>query len=91
MLMSSNASMKARITFLHNTEADWLKLDFIPKAGELIIYDEDEKYNYPRVKIGDGSHSLKNLPFFIEEAILDRRLEAIDGGRLEYQMPEQSE
>ena len=62
--------MKARISHLHKTEKEWLKLkNWIPEAGEFIIYDSDEKYNYARIKLGDGKNSLQDLPFFIESAI----------------------
>lgn len=49
----------------HETEANWLTLapNFIPKRGEIIVYDVDENYNYERMKIGDGLTSLKDLPF----------------------------
>lgn len=63
--------MKARICNLHKTEAEWLKLvGWKPEAGELIVFDPDEKYNYPRVKLGDGVHTLIELPFFIDHAAL---------------------
>lgn len=75
--------MKARITFLHKTELEWNKLNFKPEAGEIIVYDPDNNFNYSRVKLGDGIHLLNELPFFIEAAILDRKLDAIDGGRIE--------
>lgn len=48
----------------HETEANWKKVDtFIPKRGEIIIYDIDENYSYERIKIGDGITSLKDLSF----------------------------
>ena len=75
--------MKARITFLHKTEEAWKKLDFKPEAGEVVIYDPDANFKYARMKVGDGIHKLVDLPFFVEAAIQDRKLEAIDGGRLE--------
>ena len=61
--------MKARISQLHKTEAEWKKLDFIPAAGELIVYDADLKYPYSRVKVGDGVHKVSDLSFFAEAAI----------------------
>jgi hypothetical protein len=78
--------MKARVSQLHKTEAEWLKLaSFVPAAGELIIYDADEKYPYARIKVGDGNTLLKNLPFFIDMAALKLLREQqytgiIDGG-----------
>lgn len=63
--------MKARLSLMHKTEANWNKLpDFIPYSGELIIFDADEQYNYVRLKLGDGKTKLKDLPFFIDAAII---------------------
>jgi hypothetical protein len=89
--------MKARVSQLHKTEAEWTKLpNFIPLAGEFIIFDPDEHHKYVRLKIGDGEvqangtitgTKLKDLPFFIDSAIDDhvtkRRLnDVIDAGRV---------
>lgn len=53
-----------RIINKHDTEANWIKATgFIPKQGELIIYDKDSTYNYERFKIGDGSTVVNSLPF----------------------------
>ena len=53
-----------RIVNKHDTEANWLKATgFIPKQGELIVYDKDSTYNYERFKIGDGSTVVSSLPF----------------------------
>ena len=53
-----------RIINKHDTEANWLKATgFIPKQGELIVYDKDSTYNYERFKIGDGSTVVSSLPF----------------------------
>lgn len=53
-----------RIVQKHNTEAEWLKaVDFIPKQGEIIIYDKDNNYSYERIKIGDGATKVSSLPF----------------------------
>jgi hypothetical protein len=83
--------MRARVSLLHKTEAEWEILDSTqsikPFAGELIIYDPDDKFDYARLKIGDGHTLLKDLPFFIDSSIKDylQNLsyeEAIDGGRI---------
>lgn len=45
----------SRIIQKHDTEANWNKaVDFIPFAGELIVYDPDDNHPYPRFKFGDG-------------------------------------
>ena len=59
-----------RIIQKHDSEANWEKAtNFIPKAGEIIIYDTDETHYYCRIKIGDGSTLINNLPFSTEEEI----------------------
>ena len=56
-----------RIIHKHDSEANWLKAtNFVPKQGELIVYDPDENFNYSRVKIGDGITKVNSLPFHIE-------------------------
>ena len=62
--MSIEKNMNTRIQHKHDIEANWNKaLNFIPKKGELIVYDPDENYNYSRVKIGDGIRKVNDLPF----------------------------
>ena len=81
-------SMIARVSQLHKTEAEWAKLSKVkPFAGEIIIFDPDDRHPYARLKIGDGETLLKDLPFFIDSAIEDhvtkKRLDTvIDGGRI---------
>ena len=50
----------------HDIAANWKNSDFIPEAGEYIIYDPDEYTNFPRIKIGDGIHTVNEL-FFVSE------------------------
>lgn len=50
----------------HDIAANWKKSEFIPEAGEYIIYDPDEYTNFPRIKIGDGIHTVNEL-FFVSE------------------------
>ena len=46
---------KTRVQNKHATEAQWREaINFIPLAGELIIYDIDDTHSSPRFKIGDG-------------------------------------
>lgn len=81
-------SMNARISLLHKTEAEWLKLsNFIPAAGELVVYDPDENFNYVRVKAGDGKTNLHELDFFVEstaKAVFNTLIfsNVIDAGRI---------
>lgn len=80
--------MRARVSQLHKTEAEWDKFaEFVPIHGEFIVFDPDKRHPYARLKIGDGVTMLSNLPFFIDSAIDDhvtkrRYNEVIDGGRV---------
>ena len=65
--MSIEKNMNARIQHKHDIEANWNKaLNFIPKIGEIIIYDIDENHNYERIKIGDGITTVNNLDFLLD-------------------------
>ena len=84
--------MKARISQLHKTEAEWNELlkaykeqnkEFIPQAGEFIVYDPDNNYPYARIKLGDGQKTLRELPFYVETVIEDLlQYRTIDAGRI---------
>ena len=64
--MANEKQIKARLQQKHDIEANWnLAPNFVPKQGELIVYDPDENYNYSRVKIGDGISTANELPFII--------------------------
>lgn len=53
-----------RIFLKNGLEENWEKItDFIPNKGEMIIYNADENHTAPRIKIGDGIHLPKDLPF----------------------------
>lgn len=57
-------TLKTRIINKHDTEANWNKAtSFVPKAGEVIIYEADSTYSYPRIKVGDGTTAVTALPF----------------------------
>ena len=48
----------------HDIQVNWEKaVNFVPMAGEIIVYDRDENYDYERLKIGDGKTLVNNLPF----------------------------
>lgn len=55
--------IKARIQHKHDTEAKWLTANFVPLAGELVIYDADESNTTPGFKFGDGVTDINSLPF----------------------------
>ena len=72
------ANLNARVSHLHATEEQWnTKSNFIPNIAELIIYDADT-VSGTRFKIGDGIHSISELPFFTSEIQID----TIDGGEI---------
>lgn len=55
---------------MHDVEERWnMALTFIPKAGEIIVYDVDSTHLYPRFKVGDGVTSVVDLPFSMDIAI----------------------
>ena len=81
--------MKARVSNLTKTEAEWLALDFKPLAGELIVYAPDAAVKYPRIKIGNGIDRLHDLPFVIESVTEEllaayNKQELADAGRITY-------
>lgn len=57
-------NFKSRIIQKHDTSENWSNAtSFIPKQGEIIIYDIDDVYDYERFKIGDGVTNVNSLPF----------------------------
>lgn len=62
-------NMQSRIMQKHDTEANWKKAtNFIPKAGEIIIYDADSAHDTARIKIGNNSTKINDLPFINSKA-----------------------
>ena len=56
--------ISGRLILKHDLEENWLKaVNFIPKQGEIIIYDVDNSHNYERLKIGNGIDVVSDLPF----------------------------
>ena len=80
--------MNTRISHLHRKAAEWLKLNsWVPEAGEFIVYDPDENFDYARVKVGDGKKTLQELDFFADASTLtliqkQRYFETLDAGRV---------
>lgn len=67
--MATEKTLKTRVVLKHDTEANWITAGnaanpFIPKKGEVIIYDPDGTHTYSRQKIGDGVKTVVALPFF---------------------------
>ena len=74
--MANENTIKTRIQLKCDTEANWNKSaliadggtkeegnSFIPKKGEAIIYLADGTHPFSRLKVGDGIHSVPQLPF----------------------------
>lgn len=60
----SEKMFNTRIIHKHDTAENWAKaISFIPKIGELIVYDPDENFGYARTKMGDGITKVNDLPF----------------------------
>lgn len=56
--------LNSRIIHKHDSASNWAKAtNFIPKQGEIVVYDKDSTYSYERFKIGDGVTTVNNLPF----------------------------
>lgn len=70
MSTSNLNKIDARMQQKHDIAANWKESDFIPEAGEYIIYDPDEYTSFPRIKIGDGIHTANEL-FFVSEVYTD--------------------
>lgn len=69
-MATANNTIKTRIQLKSDTEANWNKagpkdgsLGFIPMRGELIVYTADALHAFSRLKVGDGSTNIVNLPF----------------------------
>lgn len=66
----SEKTFPSRFVCKHDTEENWKKAtNFSPKQAEPIIYDIDENYSYERLKIGDGTTNVNDLPFADEAAV----------------------
>ena len=66
--MATEKTLKTRVVLKHDTEANWITAGnatnpFIPKKGEVIIYDPDGTHTYSRQKVGDGIKNINTLPF----------------------------
>lgn len=83
--MAGLKKLKTRIINKHATAAVWNTVDFTPLQGEVIIYDpgydstDKKTYSRERMKIGDGTHTVQELPFANElEAVVTETTKSID-------------
>ena len=76
-------TLKTRIIHNHDVELNWNKAtNFIPKQGEIIVYDIDSNHSYERIKVGDGATNVNNLPFVIS-ALTNDEIDAICGSTIQ--------
>lgn len=72
--------LKARQVQKHDAEANWITAGtngFIPKKGEIIIYDKDSSHTTIRIKIGDGSSNVSSLPFLLDGYATEDQIENV--------------
>ena len=75
-------NIKSRIVHKHDTAEHWsLATNFIPKQGEIIVYDIDSTYTYERIKIGDGTTNVNALPF-VNEIFTNDEIDEICGAAI---------
>lgn len=88
-----SGTMDARIKIKHDTTANWDRADnFVPLAGEIIVYDDYEvrtftveeygetvtkTVNIPNIKIGTGNAYVQDLAF-VDALTRERLLEHIN-------------
>ena len=83
-------NIKARHQQKIDTEANWNKaVNFIPLKGEIIIYEQDNVYPYERIKIGDGTTTVTNLPFVIDEALAQAKQSGTFDGKSAYEFAQE--
>ena len=80
--MASN-TIKTRIQLKCDTEANWNKsvlvseggvekttgTSFVPRKGEVIIYEADDTHPFSRLKVGDGETNVVKLPFIDSNSV----------------------
>lgn len=65
--MSEKKSIGARIIHTHDVESNWMAAkNFVPRLGELIVYDPDILNEKVRFKFGDGKTTVNELPFALD-------------------------
>ena len=82
------ATVKTRIQLKHDTEEHWNRaVRFIPLLGEPVIYDAESDGNglaFPRLKVGDGIHTIVELPFIDAGSINGMQLDNIVAASLRH-------
>lgn len=74
----ADKKIPARHIQKHDIEANWNKAtNFVPKLAEIIVYDKDNIYDYPRFKIGDGVTKVNELSFCDDQNRLNQIFDTI--------------
>lgn len=69
--MAKVKEIPGRLILKHDIESNWNRaVTFVPKQGEIVIYDVDDNHTYERFKIGDGKTLVGQLPFYLEEELM---------------------
>ena len=83
-MATANNTIKTRIQLKSDTEANWNKAGpkdgsngFVPLLGELIVYTADSTHPFCRLKVGDGSTNVVNLPFIDAGTINGEEVEIV--------------
>lgn len=62
----------------HDTENNWAAhSDYKPLAGEIVVYDAEDKTSSPRIKIGNGEKNVMELPFFADLSEINSEIDQI--------------
>lgn len=79
-------TLQSRVLMKNDTAENWAKgTNFSPKKGEVIVYNG----NPPRIKVGDGSTNVNNLPFITYPFTQEQsdKLGTIEEGANKYILP----
>ena len=97
-----SSTINTRIQLKHDTTANWNRASgFVPKRGEVIIYDDYETKTYviqeygqtvektkviPNIKIGTGNAYVQDLPF-VDENTREMLLDHIHNQEIHVTLP----
>lgn len=61
----------------HDIEENWNTSELIPAVNEVILYDPDANHSSTRVKFGNGTNLVKDLPFTTDGLVTEDYVEAL--------------
>ena len=69
-MATKTKEIASRLVLKHDIAANWANAtNFVPKQGEIIVYDKDTTCSYERIKVGDGVTVVSALPFILDELV----------------------